>query len=57
MLAESGVDDSHVEEDLAGVGDLVEFADGIFELVVVIAGQGSNPRLDFLGTGARASVR
>lgn len=48
MLAESGVDDTHVEEDLGGVCDLVELADSVLELIVVVAGEGSDPGLDFL---------
>jgi hypothetical protein len=48
MLAQCGVDDTHVEEDLARVGDLFELAEGIVELIVVVAGEGGNPRLDFL---------
>lgn len=48
VLAESGVDDAHVEEDLARVADLVELAERIIELIVVVAGQGRNPGFDFL---------
>ena len=48
MFAESGVDDAHVEENLARVADLIELAERIVELVVVVAGQGRNPSLNFL---------
>ena len=49
MLAEGGVDDAAVEEDLGRVGDGVEVFEGLVELVVVVAGEGGDPRLDFLG--------
>lgn len=48
MLAERGVDDTHVEQDLARVCDLVKLAEGIVELVVVVASEGRYPGLDFL---------
>lgn len=48
MFTKSGMDDTHVKEDLASVRDLVELADCIFELIVVITSKGCNPRLDFL---------
>lgn len=48
MLAERGVDNTHVEENLARVSDLVELVDCLFELIVVITSEGRNPRLDFL---------
>ena len=48
MLSQCGVNHSHVEEDLAGLSNLVELADGIVEFVVIVSGQGSHPRFDFL---------
>ena len=48
VLAECGVDDTHIEEDLAGVADLVEFIEGVVEFVVVVAGKGGDPGLDLL---------
>lgn len=36
MLAQSGMDDTHIEENLARVGDLVELSKGIVEFIVVI---------------------
>ena len=48
MLAQSGVDDAHVEENLARVGDFVELAKSIVELIVVIATKGRNPGLNLL---------
>lgn len=48
VLSEGRVDYAHVEENLAGVLDLLELDDGVFKLIVVVATQGSNPGLDFL---------
>lgn len=50
MLSESGMDDTDVEEDLGGVGDLVERGQRLVEFVVVIAGQGLDPGFYFLCT-------
>lgn len=36
MFAQSGMDDTHIEENLARVGDLVELSKGIVEFIVVI---------------------
>lgn len=36
MLAQCGVDNAHVEENLARIADFVEFAKSIVELIVVI---------------------
>lgn len=36
MLAQSGMDDTHVEKNLARVGDLVELSEGVVELIVVV---------------------
>jgi hypothetical protein len=57
VLAESSMDDAHVEEDLAGVGDLVKLSQSIFELVVVVATKGRNPGLDFLKAKVSMGVR
>ena len=51
------MDDAHVEENLAGVGDLVKLSQSILELVVVIATQGRNPGLDFLEAKVSMGVR
>ncbi len=48
MLAKRRVDDAHVEQNLARIGDLVEFAKRIVEFIVVVAAEGRDPRLDFL---------
>lgn len=48
MLAQSGVDDAHVEQNLARVGDFVEFAKSIVELIVVVPTQGRDPSLNLL---------
>lgn len=48
MLAQCGVDNAHVEENLARIADLVKFAKSIVELIVVITSQGGYPSLDFL---------
>ena len=48
MLAQCGVDNAHVEENLARIADFVEFAKSIVELIVVITSQGGYPSLDFL---------
>jgi hypothetical protein len=48
MFAEGGVDDTAVEEDLGRVGDGVEVFQGLVEFIVVVAGEGGDPRLDFL---------
>lgn len=48
MLAKRRVDDAHVEQNLARIGDLVEFAKRVVEFIVVVAAEGRDPRLDFL---------
>lgn len=48
MLAEGGVDDADVEENLAGFSNLLELFDSIVKFVVVVSSQGSNPGLDLL---------
>jgi hypothetical protein len=50
MLAEGGVDDADVEENLAGFSNLLELFDSIVKFVVVVSSQGSNPGLDLLET-------
>lgn len=51
VLTKGGMNDAHVEKDLARVGNLVEFGDGIVKLIVVVASERGNPRLDFLCCG------
>ena len=48
MLAEGGMDDTHVEENLAGIAYLFEIGEGIIKLVIVVSCEGRNPCLDFL---------
>ena len=48
MLSECGVDHTAVEQDLGRVGDLVEDFQCLVEFVVVVAGEGCHPGLDFL---------
>lgn len=48
VLAEGRMDDAAIEQDLGGVGDLVETLQGLVELVVVVGTQGCHPSLDFL---------
>lgn len=48
VFSQCRVDDAHVEEDLASLRDLVELAEGIVEFIVVVAGEGCDPGLDFL---------
>jgi hypothetical protein len=51
MLAQCGVDNAHIEENLARIADFVEFAKSIVEFIVVITSQGGYPSLDFLCNG------
>ncbi len=55
MLAEGGVDDAHVEEDLGRVGDSVELQERLVELIVVVPAQGRYPRFYFLRGRQRLS--
>lgn len=48
MLAQRSVNYTHIEEDLAGLSDLVELADSIVEFVVVVSSKSRDPSLDFL---------
>jgi len=48
VFAESGMDDTHVEEDFRGIGNVLELFQGLVELVVVVPPKGGDPRLDFL---------
>lgn len=50
MLAQCGVDNAHIKENLARIADFIEFAKSIVELIVVITSQGGYPGLDFLYT-------
>lgn len=42
------MDDTHIEQDLGCVGDLVEIREGFVELVVVVTAEGRDPCLNFL---------
>jgi hypothetical protein len=48
MFAQRSMNDTHIEEDLAGVANLVEFGECIVKLIVVVASKGCDPSLDFL---------
>lgn len=48
MLAQCGMNDAAVEQNLGGVGNLSKHLEGVIEIVVVIAGQRCHPGLDFL---------
>ena len=48
VLAEGGVDDAHVEQDLGGVRDPVKGLQRLVELIVVVELEGLDPCLDFL---------
>lgn len=48
MLAESGIDDAHIEQDLGRVRDLFERLQRLVELIVVVVLEGLDPCLDFL---------
>jgi hypothetical protein len=48
VLSECRVDDTHVEENLGRVSNLVELAQGDVEFIVVVGPQGSDPGFDFL---------
>lgn len=48
MLTECGMNYAAVEQNLGCVGDLVKDLQCDVELVVVVAGEGCHPRLDFL---------
>ena len=48
MLSKRGMNYTAVEQDLGCVGNLVEDSQCLVELVVVVAGEGCHPGLDFL---------
>lgn len=48
VLAEGSMDDTHIKEDLGGVGDLLELAQCLVELIIIVPPQGGNPRFYFL---------
>ena len=56
MFAQRSMNDTHVEQNLAGVANLVEFVESIVEFIVVVASEGSNPSLDFLYVSPSVSV-
>ncbi|KAK1241789.1 hypothetical protein MKX07_007612 [Trichoderma sp. CBMAI-0711] len=48
VLAQSGVDDTHVEENLACIANLVELSKSFVKLIIVVATKGRDPGLNFL---------
>lgn len=48
VLAKRGVDNAHVEQDLGGIGDLLEVLQCIVILIVVIPRECGDPGLYFL---------
>lgn len=48
MLAQRSVDYAHIKQDFTCVCNLVELDQGIVKFIVVVAGKGSHPSLDFL---------
>lgn len=48
VLAEGSMDDTHVEENLAGIAYLFEIGERIVKLVIVVSCEGRNPCLNFL---------
>lgn len=48
VLAECGMDYAAVEQNLGCVGDLLKDLESNVEFVVVVAGEGCHPGLDFL---------
>lgn len=48
MLAESSMDDTDVEEDLAGIMDFGKLVQRVIEFIVVVSSKGCDPSLDFL---------
>lgn len=51
------MDHSAIEEDLRGVGDAVEFPQGLLEFIAVVVPKGSYPCLDFLVDRSARSQR
>lgn len=48
MLAKGGVDDAHVKQNLGGVGNLLEIAQCLIELIIVVPRERGNPCFYFL---------
>lgn len=48
MFTDGGVDDPAIEQDLGGVGDIIEDGQGLLELLVVVVTQRLDPSFDFL---------
>ena len=46
MLAEGGIDEADVGEDLGGVGDLGEELQALFKVLCVVCGEGGSPGLE-----------
>jgi hypothetical protein len=55
MLAQRGMNNAHIKQDLARVGNFVEFVECIVEFIVVVASQGRDPSLDFLASNVSIS--
>lgn len=54
VLTQGSVDNTHIEEDLGGIGDAVELLQSFVEFIVVVTAESRYPRLDFL---CRVSVK
>lgn len=48
MFTNGGVDDPAIEQDLGGIGDVIEDGQGLLELLVVVVAQRLDPSFDFL---------
>lgn len=48
MLAEGGVNDANVEEDLGRIGDLLKLLQGFVELIIIVPSECRDPSLNFL---------
>jgi hypothetical protein len=55
VLSQSSVNDTHVEEDLGRVRDLLELLQRLVELIVVVTAKGRYPRFYFLYRGMSAT--
>lgn len=57
MLPHCSTNHTHIEQDLACVGNLVEFVQCFLEFFVVVVGQGHDPDLNFLGITSQHRVK
>lgn len=48
MLSQRRMNNTAVEKDLGGIGDVIELLQRLVEFVIVIAGERGDPSLDFL---------